>query len=559
MMTSAIEITGKRKRVAPDRFGEYRAHHELERTPSPKRTRSERTPVSTAEKEPDPVRTSRGRIVKRPVLLSQETPRYKAENGNGPDDNADHSSNHGNGEREQERVSHRRRPQRSCTASVRNNQIAERKDAHHNESNSGSRDHPATPARIVTRRTRNSMSADYHINGFPGPTSSPDGDDEGEHPMPPEAPRIGKRKSNEISLDQSLLGASRSLRNRPQVDYNESRNFQRAYVKAVRIEEGQRWPPSPVKPSRRKVPMPTAGGQRPMDYDCVAESDISKPLLQHARSSALLESIADQHERTLWKNRLEAHLHKFPSTITSPQITFEMIGGHEQHVKTVQEMIKLALLYPELSHGAEPLKGVMFYGPPGNGKTLMARAIASSCSSYQVPVSFFECHAADVHSKWFGDSEKHLKKLFDDAKANEPSIIFFDEIDGVVPARSSGENATPHNSVVTSLLTMMDGLESRGRVIVIGATNRLDTLDPALLRPGRFDRRLKFLPPDQKARKKIIAIKAANFKLPEALLDQLARDTDGYSGADLKVGNAPQILVKSFRSRTDFKYLTGFG
>ncbi|KAJ3166479.1 ATPase AAA domain-containing protein 2 [Geranomyces variabilis] len=529
-MAEAVEVTGKRKRVAPIRLGDYRAHHELERTPSPKRTRSGRTPASTVEKEPEePVRTTRGRTVRKPAFYGRaDPPRLRAERDDEEDENDENDGNEGNDEEEEEELEGmRRRPRRSCTTTVRNNQLAEREDSHNNE-------HPATPARILTRRTKNSISANYQINGFAESTSSPDGDDEGDHPLAPDPPRMGKRKSNEISLDQSLLGASRSLRNRPQVDYNESRNFTRAYSKAIRMEEGSRWPPSPVKPSRRKVPMPTAGGQRPLDYDCMEEKDIAKPLLQHARSSALIDSIADQKERARWKNRLESHLQKFPTASTAPQITFDMIGGHEQHVKTVQEMIKLALLYPELSHGAEPLKGVMFYGPPGNGKTLMARAIASSCSSYQIPVSFFECHAADVHSKWFGDSEKHLKKLFDDAKANEPSIIFFDEIDGVVPARSSGENATPHNSVVTSLLTMMDGLESRGRVIVIGATNRLDTLDPALLRPGRFDRRLKFLPPDLKARKKIIAIKAANFNLPDALLDQLARDTDGYSGADLK-------------------------
>ncbi|KAI8917825.1 hypothetical protein DFJ77DRAFT_457951 [Powellomyces hirtus] len=355
---------------------------------------------------------------------------------------------------------------------------------------------------------------------------------------PPQPTEIGKRKSAEIVLDPSLLlNTSRSMRNRPQIDYNEGRTFGALY-RDLNNQSGPGDSRSWHSPEPRRLPMAnTVGGGVYGGHDSEEEDTLGKPLLQYARCTSLLKALPDE-ERAVYKERLQLHLdgNDFPSLSTSLQnkVTFDMIGGHEEHIKTVQEMIKIALLYPELTHDAEPLKGVMFYGPPGNGKTLMARAIASSCSTYQVPVSFFECHASDIHSKWFGDSEKHLKKLFDDAKANEPSIIFFDEIDGIVPARSSGENATPHNSVVTSLLTLMDGLENRGRVIVIGATNRLDTLDPALLRPGRFDRRLQFKRPNLEARKKIINIKAKTFGLPDGLEQQLAATTDGYSGADLK-------------------------
>ncbi|KAI9015215.1 P-loop containing nucleoside triphosphate hydrolase protein, partial [Gaertneriomyces semiglobifer] len=214
--------------------------------------------------------------------------------------------------------------------------------------------------------------------------------------------------------------------------------------------------------------------------------------------------------------------------------TFDMIGGHDDHVKMIHEMIKISLLYPEAAKQAESIKGLLFYGPPGNGKTLMARAIASTYSTATNPVSFFPIHASEIHSKWFGDSEKHLRKLFQDAKAAQPSIIFFDEIDGVVPSRASGESSAPHNSVVTALLTLMDGLESRGRVIVIGATNRLDTLDPALLRPGRFDRQLRFNPPNRIARRKIIDIKTHEYGLDDSIKDEMALVTEGFSGADLK-------------------------
>ncbi|KAI8821122.1 uncharacterized protein EV422DRAFT_567451 [Fimicolochytrium jonesii] len=353
----------------------------------------------------------------------------------------------------------------------------------------------------------------------------------------------GRRRNDEIDINMTETSGGRPSRNRQAVDYNEGRVF-KMLLDQMDIREGhprhstdggRPWgsPNNIARP--RKIPMATTGGGP--TYDSDDEGDMGKPMLQYARCTALLKELPEVTQG-YYKDRLQTHLENndFPASLpfTENRVTFDMIGGHEEHVKTIQEMIKIALLYPELARNADPIKGVMFYGPPGNGKTLMARAIASSCSSFQVPVSFFECQAADVHSKWFGESEKHLKKLFDQAKANEPAIIFFDEVDGMVPARSSGENATPHNSVVTSLLTLMDGLEDRGRVIVIGATNRLDTLDPALLRPGRFDRRLQFKRPNRGARQKIIDIRTQHFQLEQGLKERVASATDGYSGADLK-------------------------
>ncbi|TPX68248.1 hypothetical protein SpCBS45565_g03298 [Spizellomyces sp. 'palustris'] len=351
----------------------------------------------------------------------------------------------------------------------------------------------------------------------------------------------GKKKSPEVDLDASLLNQSRPLRNRRNVDYNEGRAFRLLYETEIGgqgtgAEDARRWPSPPTSRPKR-LPMASTVGGNVLSYDSEDEDDMGKPLLQYARCTALLEKWPAGKQDEI-KERLRMHLdnNDFPTINATIQnnVTFDMIGGHEDHVKTIQEMIKIALLYPELNKEVEAIKGVLFYGPPGNGKTLMARAIASSCSTFQQSVAFFECHAADIHSKWFGDSEKHLKRLFDQAKANQPAIIFFDEIDGVVPARASGENATPHNTVVTALLTLMDGLENRGRVIVIGATNRLDTLDPALLRPGRFDRKLQFKRPNLDARKKIIDIKTKTLGLEDSLIQELAAATEGYSGADLK-------------------------
>ena len=135
--------------------------------------------------------------------------------------------------------------------------------------------------------------------------------------------------------------------------------------------------------------------------------------------------------------------------------------------------------------------GVLFYGPPGTGKTLMARALASECSQDGRKVAFFMRKGADCLSKWIGESERQLRLLFDQAYTMRPSIIFFDEIDGLAPVRSS-RNDQIHSSIVSTLLALMDGLDNRGEIIVIGATNRIENIDPALRRPGRFDRELRF-------------------------------------------------------------------
>ncbi|SCU98645.1 LAMI_0F15676g1_1 [Lachancea mirantina] len=218
-------------------------------------------------------------------------------------------------------------------------------------------------------------------------------------------------------------------------------------------------------------------------------------------------------------------------------IKFEDVGGLDNYIDQLKEMVALPLLYPELyqNFGITPPRGVLFHGPPGTGKTLMARALAASCSSDGQKITFFMRKGADILSKWVGEAERQLRLLFDEAKKNQPSIIFFDEIDGLAPVRSSKQEQI-HASIVSTMLALMDGMDNRGQVIVIGATNRPDAVDPALRRPGRFDREFYFPLPDLEARSKILEIHTKKWEPPlsKILLEKLASMTKGYGGADLR-------------------------
>ena len=182
-----------------------------------------------------------------------------------------------------------------------------------------------------------------------------------------------------------------------------------------------------------------------------------------------------------------------------------------------------------------PPRGVLFHGPPGTGKTLLARALAASCSTEARKISFYMRKGADVLSKWVGEAERQLRLLFEEAKSNQPSIIFFDEIDGLAPVRSSKQEQI-HASIVATLLALMDGMDNRGQVIVIGATNRPDSVDPALRRPGRFDREFYFPLPDVTARKAIIDIQTKHWDPPlsDSFKYEVALQTKGFGGADLR-------------------------
>ncbi|QIW98239.1 hypothetical protein AMS68_003757 [Peltaster fructicola] len=220
-----------------------------------------------------------------------------------------------------------------------------------------------------------------------------------------------------------------------------------------------------------------------------------------------------------------------------PNVGFESVGGLDDHIDRLKEMVALPLLYPEVFQRfhVTPPRGVLFHGPPGTGKTLLARALASSVSSHGRKVTFYMRKGADALSKWVGEAEKQLRLLFEEARKNQPSIIFFDEIDGLAPVRSSKQEQI-HASIVATLLALMDGMDGRGQVIVIGATNRPDSVDPALRRPGRFDREFYFPLPSLPARRAIIDIHTKGWEPPLApkFKDTLAELTKGYGGADLR-------------------------
>ncbi|NXM71089.1 ATAD2 protein, partial [Serilophus lunatus] len=217
-------------------------------------------------------------------------------------------------------------------------------------------------------------------------------------------------------------------------------------------------------------------------------------------------------------------------------VEFGDVGGLSDQISALKEMVILPLLYPDVFEilKLKPPRGCLFYGPPGTGKTLIARALANECSRCNRKVTFFMRSAADCMSKWVGESERQLRLLFKQAYQMRPSIIFFDEIDGLAPVRSSKQDQV-HSSVVGTLLTLMDGLTSRGEVVVIGATNRLDSIDPALRRPGRFDREFLFSLPNKEARKEIFKIHTQDWTLKPSdnLLEDLAEKCVGYCGADI--------------------------
>jgi transitional endoplasmic reticulum ATPase len=212
-----------------------------------------------------------------------------------------------------------------------------------------------------------------------------------------------------------------------------------------------------------------------------------------------------------------------------PSVTYEDIGGMHDAIQKVREMIELPLRHPELFTrlGIEPPKGVLLHGPPGCGKTLLAKAVANESG-----VNFYSIAGPEIMSMWYGKSEENLRKVFEEAEKNAPGIIFIDEIDSIAPKREEVHGEVERR-VVSQLLTLMDGLKSRGKVIVVAATNVPNIIDPALRRPGRFDREIEIGIPDAKGRKEILEIHTRNMPLKDINLKEIGDTTYGYTGADI--------------------------
>ncbi len=233
----------------------------------------------------------------------------------------------------------------------------------------------------------------------------------------------------------------------------------------------------------------------------------------------------------------------YEADLRSTGVSYEDIGGLKNEIDSVREMVELPMKHPEVFQklGVGAPKGVLLTGPPGTGKTLLAKAVAT-----ETDAAFFSIAGPEIMSKYYGESEKHLRGVFEKAQENAPSIIFIDEIDSIAPKRGEGTDQT-EKRVVAQLLTLMDGLKSRGQVVVMAATNRPDDIDPALRRPGRFDREIKINPPGESARKEILRIHTRGMPLAKDVnFDEIAKRTIGYTGADLEV-LSKEAALKSIR------------
>jgi transitional endoplasmic reticulum ATPase len=231
-------------------------------------------------------------------------------------------------------------------------------------------------------------------------------------------------------------------------------------------------------------------------------------------------------------------------TKSIPRVNYEDIGGLRHEIQKVREMIELPMRHPEIFDriGIEAPRGVLLFGPPGTGKTLLAKAVANETNA-----NFYSIGGPEIMSKFYGESEERLRETFKQAQTNAPSIIFIDEIDSIAPKREE-VSGDVEKRVVSQLLTIMDGLESRGKVVVIGATNRPDAIDPALRRPGRFDREIEIGIPDERGRQEILEIHTRGMPLTQEVnLNSISKVTHGFVGADLEAV-CREAAMKSLRN-----------
>ncbi|MCW3133467.1 MAG: CDC48 family AAA ATPase [Methanophagales archaeon] len=302
----------------------------------------------------------------------------------------------------------------------------------------------------------------------------------------------------------------------------------RVRVRKTKVKEAKRVTLEPTQPVR------IAGGERylarilkgrPITKGQIIRVEmLGNPITFVVTNTVPLGTVIPQidTEIVLRKPREEA--------IGVPHVTYEDIGGLKREIGMIREMIELPLRHPELFErlGIDPPKGVLLYGPPGTGKTLIAKAVAT-----ETDANFYSISGPEIMSKFYGESEKHLRDIFEEAGKNAPSIIFIDELDSIAPKRGETTGEVERR-VVAQLLSLMDGLESRGQVVVVGATNRVNALDEALRRGGRFDREIEIGIPDRNGREEILQVHTRGMPLAEDVsLKEFADLTHGFVGADL--------------------------
>ena len=255
-----------------------------------------------------------------------------------------------------------------------------------------------------------------------------------------------------------------------------------------------------------------------------------KPILGTLRLIVEDSTPSDKVVKITRDTRIKVNKRVAVLNVSGGVVTYDDIGGLNDEIQRIREIVELPLKHPELFHrlNIDPPKGVLFYGPSGTGKTLMAKAVSQESNAH-----FITINGPEIMSKFYGASEGKLRKIFEEAENNAPSIIFIDEIDSIAPKRvdTSGE---VERRVVSQLLSLMDGLQGRGEIICIGATNRINAIDEALRRPGRFDREIEFGVPNVKERKEILQIHTRGMPLEDNVsLDHYAEITHGFAGADL--------------------------
>ena len=298
----------------------------------------------------------------------------------------------------------------------------------------------------------------------------------------------------------------------------------------------------PVKEARKITFAPTEplrimGGEeflsQSLEGRAVTRGDVIQINVMGRRIDLVVVSYTPTSDAVLVHRTTEVKISEKPvkeGVSNIPKVTYEDIGGLGDEVKRVREMIELPLRHPELFErlGVEAPKGVLLHGPPGTGKTLLAKAVAGETNA-----NFVTIGGPEIMSKFYGESEERLRDIFKQAQENAPTIIFIDEIDSIAPKREEVTGETERR-VVAQLLSLMDGLEPRVKVVVIGATNRPNALDPALRRPGRFDREIEISPPHRDGRLEILQIHTRGMPLEDDVdLEDLADLTHGYVGADL--------------------------